>query len=101
MSVLFHSSHIYIYKYKCDFNKNKAVLSLDLLGKTGHSKQMVLKLSSKKFCLALAQGGLIAPVGRQEAVSVLLLCKTKSVVKKLWRRHLPRVTEFVSSLLVL
>ena len=43
--------------------------------------------------------GHITPVDKQETVNVFLLCLTKRVVKKLWRRHLPRVSKFVSYLL--
>lgn len=48
----------------------------------------------------LGPGGRIAPVETQTTAKALLLCKSKSAVKRLWRRLVLSITEFVSSLLV-
>lgn len=78
------------------------MLPLDLLEKTICSKQMLWKTPFKKSSLALTQwGGHVGPVETPESMKALLLCKSKSVVKRLWTRHLPRVTQFVRSLLLL
>lgn len=52
---------IYIYDGFYLKKKKKAVLLLDLLGKTGCSQQMLLKTPSEKFCLALTLGSVLGP----------------------------------------